>query len=157
MSLHKKWHVTFRGETWLKSKTSVSPGQPSMLCLRFCFVLCRPWFPIFNPCYVINFKLEFLRTDRSKCLETWYKYCILPNLRNLLLQFLEKMSLLKDACLGLEFPFLALAIITFGWNFSALVWCQAMTLGMNTSFCLLQRFFHSNLHFDLNSKYTFTT
>ena len=92
-------------------KTSVAPGRPSMLCLRFCFVLCRPWFPIFNPCYVINFKLEFLRPDRTKCLETWYHYCILPNLKNSLLQFLEKMSLLEDACLGLDFPFLALAMI----------------------------------------------
>ena len=94
-----------------KPKTSVAPGRPSMLCLRFCFVLCRPWFPIFNPCYVINFKLEFLRPDRTKCLETWYHYCILPNLKNSLLQFLEKMSLLEDACLGLDFPFLALAMI----------------------------------------------
>ena len=95
----------------MRTKTSVAPGRPSMLCLRFCFVLCRPWFPIFNPCYVINFKLEFLRPDRTKCLETWYHYCILPNLKNSLLQFLEKMSLLEDACLGLDFPFLALAMI----------------------------------------------
>ena len=99
------------GRDWVCPKTSVAPGQPSMLCLHFCFVLCRPWFPIFNPCYVINFKLEFLRPDRTKCLETWYHYCILPNLKNSLLQFLEKMSLLEDACLGLDFPFLALAMI----------------------------------------------
>ena len=97
--------------TWPQTKTSVAPGQPSVLCLHFCFVLFRPWFPIFNPCYVINFKLEFLRPDRTKCLETWYHYCILPNLKNSLLQFLEKMSLLEDACLGLDFPFLALAMI----------------------------------------------
>ena len=109
--ISKSLRLTRVSKGFVNPKTSVAPGRPSMLCLRFCFVLCRPWFPIFNPCYVINFKLEFLRPDRTKCLETWYHYCILPNLKNSLLQFLEKMSLLEDACLGLDFPFLALAMI----------------------------------------------
>ena len=106
----KHWETPFQA-AWAEPKTSEAPGLPTMLCLHFCYVLFRPMFLIFSPGYAINFNLEFLSNDSTKCLDIWYECSIWPNAMKILMIICEKITLLGDACLGLLFPFLTLAML----------------------------------------------